>query len=134
MHFRVDPAGPAPPSEQLANQVRFAVAAGRLDTGSKVPSLRSLAAEVRVNPNTVGRAWKQLEREGVLQARRGDGMYVATGAQELCREAVGQKMAELIGRAVAEARAGGLSAAEVQSLVQTSLDAWELAFEGDEKQ
>lgn len=132
MHFRVDPAGPASPSEQLGDQVRFAVAAGRLTAGSRVPSLRALAAEVRVNPNTVGRAWRELEREGVLEARRGEGMFVAADAQPVCREAVARAMAERIGRAVAEARAGGLGAEEIQELVQASLDAWEGTFEGEQ--
>lgn len=131
MHFRVDPAGPASPSEQLTDQVRFAVAAGRLDPGCRVPSLRALAADVRVNPNTVGRAWRELEREGVLEARRGEGMFVAAGAQQVCREAVARSMASRIGRAVAEARAGGLEAEEIRGLVQSSLDAWEETFEGE---
>ncbi|MGK0220396.1 MAG: GntR family transcriptional regulator [Planctomycetota bacterium] len=133
MHFSVDPAGPMPPSEQLADQVRFAVASGRLAAGEKLPSLRGLAAEVRVNPNTVGRAWRELEREGVLEARRGDGMYVAAEAQAACREAVSNTLAERIGRAVAEARAAGLSAVDVLELVETGLAAWQQTFERNEQ-
>ena len=79
MHFELDPSAPTPPSEQLADQVRFAVAAGRLDVGDRLPSVRELAAQVRINPNTVSRAWRELEREGTLESRRGAGVYVRAG-------------------------------------------------------
>ena len=53
MRLAIDPRCPTPPSEQLADQVRFAVAAGRLRPGERLPSVRAIAGEVRVNPNTV---------------------------------------------------------------------------------
>jgi len=125
MHFSVDSSSPIPPGEQLIDQVRFAVAARRLEVGDRLPSVRGLAAQVRVNPNTVGRAWRELEREGVLEARRGAGMFVAVGAPALCRAHRDEELAVRIGRAVAEARSAGFDVAGVLELVTTALRAWD---------
>ncbi len=124
MRFSVDPKAPTPPSEQLADQVRFAVAAGRLGVGERLPSVRALAAEVRVNPNTISRAWRELEREGVLEARRGEGVFVAISGPEACRVARDRLIAERLGRALAEARSSGLSELAVQELVRAALATW----------
>ncbi len=131
MHFSVDPSAPAPPSEQLADQVRFAVAAGRLTVGQRLPSVRALAAEVRVNPNTISRAWRELEREGVVAARRGQGMFVAETGPAACRATRDRVIAERVGRAVAEARAAGLSEGDVLELVHDALAGWR-ALEPDQ--
>ena len=124
MRFQIDPRAPAPPSEQLADQVRFAVAAGRLRVGERMPSVRELAADVRVNPNTVSRAWRELEREGTLFARRGDGVFVAETGPAACRAARGRIVSERIGRAVGEALAAGLDEAEVMDLARSACRAW----------
>ena len=124
MHFEVDPRSPAPPSEQLADQVRFAVAAERLAAGARLPSVRVLAERVRVNPNTVSRAWRMLELEGVLEARRGEGMFVAAEARVACRAARDRIVAERLSRAVAEARAAGLKEAEVLERTREALARW----------
>ena len=122
MHFELDPRAPTPPSEQLADQVRFAVAAERLAPGDRLPSVRALAADVRVNPNTVSRAWRELEREGVLEARRGDGMFVAKSALGVCRKAAASVVAERLERAVTEARAAGLTSREIEELVRCAIE------------
>ena len=124
MRFEIDPRAPSPPSEQLADQVRFAVAAGRLVVGERLPSVRVLASEVRVNPNTVSRAWRELARDGVVETRRGEGVYVAAGGLEVCRALRDERIAERLGRAVAEARGAGLGEDEVRELVLGALEAW----------
>lgn len=129
MHFEVDPRAPRPPSEQLADQVRFAVAAGRLSFGERLPSVRALAAEVRVNPNTVSRAWRELIREGTAESRRGEGVFVAATGGAVCRARAGELVAERLGRAVAEARSAGLDRGEVTGLVRQALDAWDATTE-----
>ena len=118
MRFQIDPRAPSPPSEQLADQVRFAVAAGRLAPGERLPSVRVLAEEIRINPNTVSRAWRDLEREGVLESRRGDGMYVAAGALKGCRASAESLIGERLARAVAEAQGAGMSIERVFEIVR----------------
>ena len=124
MRFEIDSRAPSPPSVQLADQVRFAVAAGRLVVGERLPSVRVLALEVRVNPNTVSRAWRELARDGVVETRRGEGVYVAQGGLELCRALRDERISERLGRAVAEARSAGLAEDEVRELVHDALEAW----------
>ena len=132
MRFQIDPRAPAPPSEQLADQVRFAVAAGRLRVGERLPSVRELAAQVRVNPNTVSRAWRELEREGTLFARRGEGVFVAETGPAACRAARAQIVTERIGRAVGDALAAGLSEVEVLDLTRRACRMWGVELRDEE--
>ena len=72
---------------QIADRVKFAVAAGVLRPGELVPSVRELSKQLVVNPNTVARAYRDLQTEGLLEPVRGTGLQVAEGAPERCREA-----------------------------------------------
>ncbi|HZZ40030.1 MAG TPA: GntR family transcriptional regulator [Acidobacteriaceae bacterium] len=85
MLFRVHPASGVPIYLQIENQVRHAVAAGVLRRDDALPSVRKLAAELRVNPNTVARAFQNLEREGVLRTVPGGGCYVNQQSPGLLR-------------------------------------------------
>lgn len=118
MRFSIDARSPSPPSEQLADQVRFAVASGRLAPGDRLPSVRVLAEEIRINPNTVSRAWRDLERDGVLEARRGDGMFVAAGALRECSRAAEARVRERVARAAAEAFDAGVALERVFEIVR----------------
>lgn len=124
MQFEVDSRSPVTPSEQLADQVRFAVAAGRLTSGDRLPSVRDVARSVRLNPNTVSRAWRELELIGLLIAKRGNGMFVAEGAAEIARAFRTSVLGERLGRAVGEALAAGLDPQEVKELVSSACEAW----------
>ena len=72
----IDPSSAVPIYQQIAAYIRRAVSAGVYRPGEPVPSLRALALELTVNPNTVQRAYEELEREGLIQARKGLGMFV----------------------------------------------------------
>ena len=122
MRIEVDPRAPTPPSEQIADQVRFAVAGGRLVPGDKLPSVRGLAAQARVNPNTVARAYRELEREGTVEARRGSGVFVTDGAPAACQSGTRELLGERLGRAVEEALAAGLTPLEIEALVARLLE------------
>ena len=117
MRIEVDPKAPTPPSEQIADQVRFAVAGGRLSPGDKLPSVRGLAAQALVNPNTVARAYRELEREGTVETRPGSGVYVASGATKRCKKDARAVLEERLGRAVEEALAAGLTPEQIEGLV-----------------
>ena len=88
----IDPNSPVPVYQQIGDYIRRAVAAGVYRSGEMIPSLRALALELVVNPNTVQRAYEQLEREGLIHARKGLGMFVtkdgAASAQSKSAEAV----------------------------------------------
>jgi GntR family transcriptional regulator len=70
---------------QVFNQVKHLVAAGRLESGQELPPIRVLAEELVVNPNTIARAYLELERAGVVTKRHGAGTYVAENASPLSR-------------------------------------------------
>lgn len=72
----IDPHSHVPIYQQIVDHIRRSVAAGIYRTGEAIPSLRQMALDLVVNPNTVQRAYEQLEREGLVQARKGLGMFV----------------------------------------------------------
>ncbi len=75
--IRVDPTLPTPIWSQIEEAVRYLVASGALAPGDLVPSVRDLAREQRINPNTVAKAYQRLVEAGVLETRRGEGTFVA---------------------------------------------------------
>lgn len=77
MHLRIQPASAPPIYRQIEQQVRYLVAAGRLAPGDELPGIRALAEQLVINPNTVARAYLELERAGVIVKRHGAGTYVA---------------------------------------------------------
>jgi GntR family transcriptional regulator len=117
LRIEIDPSSPTPPSEQVANQVRFAVSAGRLRPGDRLPSVRGLAVEARINPNTVSRAYRTLEREGTVRTRPGAGVYVARQAEGRCAEIRDRWLRDQLGRIVADALTAGLGPADLERVL-----------------
>ncbi|MCA8953343.1 MAG: GntR family transcriptional regulator [Planctomycetes bacterium] len=85
MNCRVDPHSPVPPSQQLVACVLDAIASGELAAGDRLPSVRGLAAEALVNPNTVTKAYRDLEHLGATKGQNGSGVYVTDGGPEVAR-------------------------------------------------
>ncbi len=75
--FAINPTDPAPIWRQIEEGVRRLIALGALQPGASVPSVRDLAKDLRVNPNTVARAYQRLTEGGVLSVKRGEGTFVA---------------------------------------------------------
>lgn len=103
----VDPRRPAPPSRQLVEGFLDRIASGVLGPGERLPSVRALAADVLVNPNTVGKAYRDLEALGVAAGRSGSGVYVTDDARERARELRGSETRDDLVRAWGAARAAG---------------------------
>jgi GntR family transcriptional regulator len=129
VRVEIDASSLQPPSEQIQDQVRFAVASGRLVPGDRLPSVRGLAAQALVNPNTVAKAYRELERDGTVETRPGDGVFVANAAPRLCASLRTRVIGERLTRAVDEALAAGLSAGEVEGIVARALRAAGVAEE-----
>ncbi|MFO0847869.1 MAG: GntR family transcriptional regulator [Gemmataceae bacterium] len=103
--------------EQITSQVVFAVAAGDVAAGDLVPSVRDLAQQLLVNPNTVARAFQDLERLGVLEARRGLGMAVTADGPKRCRDRRKAIVRERVKDALREAASAGLTMADVHDMI-----------------
>ena len=123
MLFEVRPNStiPIPIYEQIVNQVIFGVAQGVLRVGELIPSVRDLGQQLLVHPNTVARAFLELERMGVLQARRGKGMEVTAEAPALCRARRRDLVRARIREALREAAASALPPEDVRKLVDEEL-------------
>lgn len=121
MNFQCDTASRTPIYKQLMEQVREAVAQGRLEAGERLPSVRQLSRELVVNPNTVARAYTELEREGVLNTRQGLGVFVAERQSGLTKKARRERLTESLDRFLTEAVHLGFSAEEVVSTVEERL-------------
>jgi GntR family transcriptional regulator len=121
MNFQCDTASRTPIYKQLMEQVREAVAQGRLEPGERLPSVRQLSRELVVNPNTVARSYTELEREGVLNTRQGLGVFVAERQTGLTKKARRERLTESLDRFLTEAVHLGFSAEEVVSTVEERL-------------
>jgi GntR family transcriptional regulator len=76
VEFQIDPKSGVPYYRQIIEQVKFAMARGDLQTGSQLPTVRQLAVDLSVNPNTVIRAYKEMDIEGLLESHQGSGTFV----------------------------------------------------------
>jgi|SRR5581483_5994073 len=117
MGFFIDTASRAPIYLQLVQQVREGVARGDLCPEERLPSVRQLSRDLVVNPNTVARAYTELEREGVLVTRPGLGVFVAQPGTELTKAARDRRLGELLDHFLTEAVHLGYAAEQVVRLV-----------------
>ena len=121
MFFDLHHDSPVPIYEQIVDQITFAVASGALEPGTLITSVRELAGRLAINPNTVARAFQELERRGVVAARRGRGMEVTADAPELCRRQRQETVRGRIREALREAASSALTAEEIRKLVEEEL-------------
>src|SRR5688572_14444745 len=83
--FQISPGAASPIFKQIVDQVRLAVATGRLAAGVQLPSVRALAERLLVNPNTIARAYAEMAREGMIDSQPGRGVFVARPRQVYTR-------------------------------------------------
>ena len=83
MFIRIEPSSSVPIYRQIADQIRYQIAAGILKEGDKIPSVRELAAHLAVNQNTILKVYNELCREQILKIERGEGTYVSSGRQNI---------------------------------------------------
>jgi GntR family transcriptional regulator len=121
MLFDVRDNSPVPIYEQIVSQVIFGVASGAVAAGELIPSVRELAVRLTVHPNTVARAFQELEREGILTAKRGRGMEVTPEAAALCRERRRAIVQARIRDALREAVSSALEPEAIRKLVDEEL-------------
>lgn len=116
----VDARAATPLYDQIAAQVKQAVAGGTLTAGDALPSVRQLAVRLRVNPNTVARAYRELEADGVVESRRGHGTFVAASRRRLSPAGRREAVRGAARRLVAEALAVGMAGDELEALVSST--------------
>ena len=111
IHFNIDPADTRPIYMQIMDEVRRALVLETLKPDDPLPSVRQLAADLRVNPNTVQQAYRELERGGLIYVRRGQGTFVSQSAEPAVeRETISRQVAE---RTLRDAYRHGLTYSEL---------------------
>ena len=118
--MQIEPSSTIPVFRQIAEGVRSAVAAGVYRPGDLIPSIRAQAVALLVNPNTVQRAYEELEREGLIISKKGTGMIVSPDSKLAATNGVHGNIQSLISQAIAAGRSAGLSRAAIDRLYRES--------------
>jgi GntR family transcriptional regulator len=119
--MKIEPSSHVPIYLQIADAVRAAVAAGVYRPGEVLPSLRAMAIELHVNPNTVQRAYDALEREGLIYAQRGRGLFVAERGAASAQSATGDGVRRTLEEAIRAGQTAGMTAAQIGELFAAAL-------------
>ena len=121
MFFSIDANNGVAIYDQIVRQVKFAIAEESLRPGQLLPSVRALSMQLALNPNTVARAYQQLQSDGVLELLRGRGVVVCQGATRVCKEVRRTLISDRLQSVLTEALHGGLTAIEIEELVRKQL-------------
>jgi GntR family transcriptional regulator len=121
IRFRLDPHSGVPAYRQIIDQVQGGLASGALAAGDQLPTVRQLAVDLAINPNTVLRAYRELEIRGVLDTQQGTGTFISDRKIVQDEPERGRKLEQLVGEFVARAGAGGFTVQDLMSRL-TELD------------
>jgi GntR family transcriptional regulator len=121
MNIRVDPSLSVPVFQQIVDEVKSVIARGACAPGEMIPSVRQMAAQALINPNTVARAYRDLEREGIVTTRRGLGVFVSENAAKLCRNGRREDIRAKLEDIAAEDRRAGIPGAELREEIERAL-------------
>jgi len=111
--FRLDNGSGVPVYRQLIDQVQAGIATGLLSAGYQIPTVRQVAVDLAINPNTVMRAYRELEIRGVLDTQQGTGTFIATQRAPIDDDERTRRLDQLIDEFVARAGSGGFTLAEI---------------------
>ena len=121
MFHGIDPRSPIPLYVQIADRIRLAIANGTLSSAAALPSVRQLAAELRINPATVTQAYRDLEEGGFVEIRHGAGTFVRELAPGRRARERSQQALALVRKMLAEARRSGVSLSELNRALEAEL-------------
>ena len=125
MWLEINPRSSTPIYQQVVDGVKELVARGILVPGERMPTVRELAVELSLNPNTIAKAYQKLEQEGIIETMRSRGTFVAGRTEVLDMEAVREQLAGLVEKVLVEAYHLGLNRKDIKQLFEESLDNWE---------
>ena len=117
--------------KQITDQVRLGIATGKLSIGDQLPSVRALAEELLLNPNTVARAYADLAREGMIESRPGRGVFVIRKRRVFTREEGRRRLEPLLDALIGEAMAMDFGREELRDTFEKKLGQWK---QGDENE
>jgi len=124
LSININTGSSVPIYKQITEQVRMAVATGRLTVTDQLPSVRALAESLVLNPNTVARAYADLAREGVIETRPGKGVFIIPKRKVLSREEARRRLEPLMNTIISEGLAMDFSAEQLQDAFEKKLTEW----------
>jgi GntR family transcriptional regulator len=121
MELRINFSSGVPIYLQLMEQIKHAIDTGAIREGEQLPTIRKIAEELAMNPNTAARAYRELEREGVIEVRHGSGAYVAESKTSPVNAGAFRRAGEALRHAIEKGAALGLSEAELRRVFENEL-------------
>jgi GntR family transcriptional regulator len=121
VNFTLDTINGAPIYRQIIQQIEYAILSGRMQPGDRLPTIRSLAVELKTNPNTIAKAYNELEIRGVLETQVGSGTYISDKKPVLEDDSLNRKIREVLGRFIQEMRDLGIEKRELVRLVESHI-------------
>ena len=125
MWLEINPRSSTPIYQQLVDGVKELVARGILEPGERMPTVREMAAELSLNPNTIAKAYQRLEQEGIIETMRSRGTFVADRTVVFDKETAKQQLSDQVEKVLVEAYHLGLNREDIKQLFEESLDNWE---------
>lgn len=122
MFILIDPASGYPIYLQIINQIKYSIAMEAVKSGDQLPSVRELANQLRVNPNTIAKAYTELERVGIVFTKRGEGTYVSDTGVSISEEEKEKIIAEMLNRTLVQAYHFNLPANRVKNIFEKEID------------
>ena len=124
MWLEINPRSCTPIYQQVVDGVKELVARGILVPGERMPTVRELAVELSLNPNTIAKAYQKLEQEGIIETMRSRGTFVAGRTEVLDKEMAREQLEGLVEKVLVEAYHLGLKREDIKQLFEESLDNW----------
>ena len=132
INLNINTGSNTPIYKQITDQVRMAVASGRLAVDNQLPSIRALAERLVINPNTVARAYADLAREGLIESRAGRGVFVTRKRKMFTREEGWRRLEPLMDAVIGEAMVMDFTPQELREALEKKFSQWKSA-KGEEK-
>jgi len=122
IEITIDQKSGVPFYRQIIDQIQFAIASGRLGPGDRLPTVRQLAVDLKVNPNTVARAYQELEIRGVVDTQMGTGTFISNTKVEISDVERRRKLDQICTELLSRASAYGFTVAEVIAALRERLE------------
>jgi GntR family transcriptional regulator len=116
--FALDPSNGVPIYRQIIQQIEYAILSGRMQSGDRLPTIRSLAVELKINPNTIARAYGELEIRGILATQVGSGSYISDKKPIPEDDSLNRKIREVVKRFVQDMRDLGVDAKDAARMTE----------------
>jgi GntR family transcriptional regulator len=121
-HFQLDSHSGVPAYRQIIDQVQAGLAAGKLSRGDQLPTVRQVAVDLEINPNTVLRAYRELEIRGVLDTQQGTGTFIADRSATEDESVRARRLDQFVADVIARAGSGGFTLREITEALQQQLE------------